>query len=445
MILSGANDFKDKPLVVNTKEFNTALHMVGELHEPTVEFDTGIENKWDSFFGRLSSWQFPLQVDRKTIIGRAYQLFILIPNLVNLQYNLNAKMKEFYGLDCFEFMASGFALWVTSRGSVDENMEIDNDNIKSIISKINVRKFIELSTDTRQNYCINVRGNDWQVLDKKKDLFALDPFLKSPFIQVVNSVRLNRGSFIVPQAKYLLDRASTGIFYLLADAEQKIAQNEQIFHKNPFRKAFGEIYREYVGMQFSQANDSILVIDLDKTFPAENSKKPDFAIIKGEICLLFEVKTSILTIESRTYFDENALLSQVKGSNITKAIKQLNSFKTKILNGELNDSRFSNIKTVINILVGYEDIFVLNSTLLPLLKQELGEDAHLLQLATISDIDSIGNCLYQNIDITEIIKDKINNETNDWSIAATLSKHNIDSQNKIVSDSFDAFLQKLGI
>lgn len=192
-------------------------------------------------------------------------------------------------------------------------------------------------------------------------------------IKVEVSSTLKKGSYVVPQPKYLLDRTSTGIFYLLADKEQQLANANGQTKKNPFRVYFGEVYRSYVKTQLIQANSDTILIDLDEDFDNKNGGKlPDFAIIEQNICVLIEVKISLLTLKSRAFFDESQMEQEIKTGSFKKAISQLHDLRTRILEKKIEDPRFQPITEVITILAGYEDIFVLNSYLLPMLEVQYG-------------------------------------------------------------------------
>jgi hypothetical protein len=116
LILSGANDYREKYLVPGSPEFAHALNMVGELYEGDIE--TGLIGKAsiDRLLGRLSSWQFPLQADRLSIIGRGYLLFIKIPQSIEVEYSIDGKLKEYFDIGAFEFMTAGVTLWMMTNG-----------------------------------------------------------------------------------------------------------------------------------------------------------------------------------------------------------------------------------------------------------------------------------------------------------------------------------------
>jgi len=447
LLLSGASDYRSKMLMLGTQEFQTAFNMIGRLSEPEIEKQFENEQTVSSFFGRMSSWQFPLQSDRLIPLGRAYLLFIEIPKRLNQEYDYDLKMREFFDIGVLEYLNCGYALWQTTNGTLDYRVKVELEPLKSIVTSSNLEKMVTLVTGNHSQYRLLIRGDNWKDSDPYKDLYALDPFLKIPALAVKNSTKLRTDSFVVPQPKYLLDKISTGIFYLLADREQQAAIKENVEHKkNSFRNSFGEVYREYVKMQLQQAKMPAVLVDLDTEFENTTKKKiPDFALLCGDICILFEVKTSILKVQARTYFEPDQLKKEVEEGSLPKALQQLYSFKQAILNKGLSDKRFDGINIVICLLVCYEDIFVLNSTLLPILKEKYPEMSENLQLTCISDIDAIGYGLANNINLGKLLVQKICSKIKNSYMVAIEVESEIGRGNDLLKASFKRFIEQLGV
>ncbi len=447
LLLSGASDYRSKMLVLGTPEFQTAFNMIGRLREPEIEKQFENEKTVSSFFGRMSSWQFPLQSDRLIPLGRAYLLFIEIPKRLNQEYDYDLKMREFFDIGVLEYLNCGYALWQTTNGTLDYQVKVELEPLKSIVTSSNLSKMVRLVTGSHTQYRLLIRGDHWKNSDPYKDLYALDPFLTIPALAVANSTKLRTDSFVVPQPKYLLDKISTGVFYLLADQEQQAAKKENVEHKkNSFRNSFGEVYREYVKMQLQQAKMPVVLVDLDTEFENASKRKiPDFALLCGDICVLIEVKTSILKVKSRTYFEPDQLRKEVDEGSLPKALQQLHSFKQAILNRTVSDTRFDRINSVVCLLVCYEDIYVLNSTLLPILKEKYPEMSENLQLGCISDVDAIGYGLAHNIDLGELLVQKIDSKIKDSYMVAIEIESQIGRGNDLLKASFKRFIEQMGV
>lgn len=450
LILSGANDTGTRILTTGTSDFINALNMVGLVRDEDVEEAFGDKGNSFSIIGRLASWQLPLQETRLIPIARAFILFADIPSALSLCYPIDDKMKEYFSIGAKEFIWSGLALWFQTNGALHESMKIEVEGLKKYVSIDNLNIFRDLSSGTIQNYQTILRGGDGNLTDKKTEYYALDPFIKIPIVKIERSIRFGEGSWLVPQPKYLLDRSCYGIFHLLADKEKQLSELAGK-NANPFRIAFGDLYKEYILRQLQTASSTCVVLDLDREDFFKSKKRiPDIALIAGDKCILFEVKTSILTLSARTYFDSDQLEKEVckPGGSFDKAIKQLNQFNDSILSGEIADKRFENVKRVVKILVCYEEIPMLNLLVLPLVRKYYGTMGDDLQLGNVRDIETMSTLLDSGGDLPALLINKVDSpDKKEWMISTFLQQDfkKIDKHNKMLHDKFREVMQDIGI
>ncbi|RYG21153.1 MAG: hypothetical protein EOO07_03335 [Chitinophagaceae bacterium] len=446
LLLSSANDHKGIFLDLNLPSAHSAYNMVLNLEDEYLpdEYPADTIGRFVLYFNRIGQIQLPLQASRKRVIGRGFLLFHKLILSTPTDYEFDRKFQEYFGLTMFEFIANGFGMWILSNGTLDYEMKNEISELKHVITLETQRKFLALSCGTPQRYRELVRGENWKLPHKLKDAYALEPFAIMPAVKVERSSHLSSTSYVIPQCKYFLDRASSGIFYLLGDKEMELALSEGKKEKNPFRKAFGLVFREYVGVHLAMPGQ-LVFIDLDHDFQQPDGKLPDFAIINNNICVLFEVKTTLLNIAARTYFEQKTLEKEVKAGNIQKAVTQLQEFKELVLNGQISDERFSGVSKVISIIVGYEDVFCLNSTLLPMLDKLHGTGLGDFQFASISDIEAIGSAIEQSIDVVSRLEKKLADPgERQWAIA-TLFHKEMDDNNSILDQAFEEFIIKMGV
>lgn len=444
LLLSGSNDYKNKTLNIPDGSINKAMSLVGELYDTDIETKPEEVPSASRILGRISQWQFPLQTERDAVIGRAYLLYYILPAELKLEYSLEDKMQEYFQIGAFEFMSTGLALWFNTNGILDYELNIEIDYLKKVVSPSSMLRFLELSSGTFTDYKKAIRGENWKTMNKLFDVYFLDPLIKMPAIKVEHSLKLRKGTYLVPNAKYLLDRASNGVFYLLSDYEQQIGIKAGKHKQNPFRTAFGDIYRAYVGKQLMQHTSEFRLIDLDKEIQAPKGRLiPDFALINETTCVLFEVKLSLLTLTTRTFFNDIELLREVTGGNIKKAISQLDDFRQLVLSQNIIHSNFKNIKRVIILLIGYEDIFIANASLLPLLKNEYCDMAKDLQLGCISDIEAIGNALEKQVNVVNLLEEKIDDVQYETYALSNYLEEKCGRNNKLLRNSFDDYINHL--
>lgn len=445
LLLSTSTDFKGQKFDIDSSEVAKAYDAVSDIDY--LKGEVGEEQTLADFtlvFKRIGQIQFPLQTDKMTLIGRGFLLFHKL--LINSKspYDFNAKFLSYFDLTLLEFMSTGFVMWTLTEGTLDRAKFIDIDELKGLFTKKSQNIFLELSCGTPQEYKKLVRGEDWKKPHLQKDRYSLDPLAFIPAIKVEKSTYFEHADYVVPQPKFLLDRASSGIFYLLADKEFENVSQANKGKENPFRNAFGEIFSIYVGKHLSVKGQH-LFIDFDKELNVGKTKIPDYALLFDDICILFEVKTTLLNAEARCYFEDPQLERAIKSGNICKALEQTSIFKKRILEGEIEDDRFKDIETVISIIVGYEDVYSMNSTLLPMVDQLEGKENLELQFASISDIEVIGTIISQGLNVVELLKSKsFDHKCRQWAIATYL-KPDPNLINPILEDSFNEFNKILGL
>jgi hypothetical protein len=448
LLLSQASDHKSERFESSPKNFSNAVNYVGELYDTDVEKAPSSAFEVSQMVGRMIQWQFPLQINRAQLIGRASLLFLnqYIENPGS--YDYNQKLKEYFGIGAFEFIVSGIALWMMSNGLLAQGLKMEVEALKGKITDQTIETFIQLSSGTQEDYKRMIRGPEyWKSVNKLLDLYFFDPLARMPVVRVERSMTIPnpKGAYTVPQPLYLLQRASSGIFQLLADKEMEIANANNQPLRNDFRHFFGHVlYREYVLKQLQLAKPPIVLVDIDDN-PDFDGKKPDYALIENDVCVLFEVKTGLLRIQARSMFDENAIRAEIQKGAFKKAIIQLNEFEKQILQNQTGDSRFNGVTKVIKVIVGYEDIFVANPMILNLLPDVYGKNGHGFQIATISDIDSIGTYLAHSQDFCSVVLEKVNSDSMTWSFLSFFADRNRDKQveNPVLKEAYDQFISKL--
>lgn len=449
LILSGTNDYKEPILDTGSLELEKALFLISTLFDREAEGDIKTSQDASRVFGRLVQWQFPLQTNRPTVIGRAQLLFIELSREVSATYDVEQKMREYYGVGAFEFIASGIALWIMSTGVLKHNLTIEVDALKSIVTTESIRRFVELSTGTPEDYRRGVRGEQWKEKNKLFDIYGLDPFLYMPAIKTTRTLRLEPNCYIVPQPFYLLQRSSLGIFYLLADHERKLSEAIDKKGRNLFRDTFGDVYRKYIAKNLDQATGPTTFIDLDSDLEGipDGIKIPDFAIVNEEIAILFEVKISPFSATSRTILNEESIKVDIERNpgSYRKAMDQLTSFETALKSKAITDKRFKNVTKIIKILVCFEDIFLANSLFLPLTRELYGnETADNLQIVGISDVETIGAKLSSDQALASLLWEKVTDPgLAEWGVGPFLTEKGAMKESPVLQKAYEDIMSRM--
>lgn len=445
LILSGSNDQKGIILDINRTELIQAIYMSMNVYESKVDGGIGFHK----IFGRLAQWQFPLQDNKATLLGRGYLLFDRLPDTLSGDYSIKDKMMEYFGIDPFSFMSTGFSLWIMYSGIIEENLIIEIPQLKNFVSKQSIQTFIDLSKMTFADYRSRIRVGNYTKMDSMRDMYALDPFYIKPILNAKKSHFGVAGRYFTPNPHAFLHRSSSGIFYILSDKEQEIATTAGQSKRNPFRTYFGNVFREYVRMQLALGKD-ITLIDLDSpNFLNENSlnSRADFLHIENDICIIYEVKTGLLKLDSRMYFDEKLTREEVQEGSLKKSITQLNLVENYIKENNLKveGKLITNIKTIIKIIVGYEDIYLANGFIIPFIQEYYSNNGSYFQIMTVSDIESLGTRLAQNMKVFEMLKEKVEDaELTEWNVTAYLNdRAKVVTRNPILESGYSTFMTQI--
>lgn len=96
--------------------------------------------------------------------------------------------------------------------------------------------------------------------------------------------------------------------------------------------------------------------------------------------------------------------------------------------------------------MGYDQVYVLNSAVLPSLTAAYKEIANDVQLASITDIEMMGSALEQGFNLNELMGNKIADAgARSWSIATYLQHCQVTSKNQILHEAFLQCMERLGL
>jgi hypothetical protein len=325
-------------------------------------------------------------------------------------------------------------------------MTVEIDALKNVVTPETLSRFAALSSGTPEEYRRYVRGENWATSNPLLDLYNFDPFALMPAIKVGYSARLPSDTYVTPQPFFWLQRASIGLFYLLGDKERDLGKSLGQHGRNDFRQSFGDVYRAYVGKHLALAKSPTQYIDLDAEIVIDG-EKPDFALVDGDTCVLFEVKTALLKLDARTSFNPEKMRTEVEGGSFKRAVGQLNDFENSIRNGKLTDKRFKHVSKFVKIIVGFEDVYLANTILLPLLRETYGDSAIAnFQVATITDIEYMGMMLAQGGRLVSCLREKVGNiDQVPHALSPVIQKASPDglNNNPLLEKAFMAFWKRM--
>jgi hypothetical protein len=104
------------------------------------------------------------------------------------------------------------------------------------------------------------------------------------------------------------------------------------------------------------------------------------------------------------------------------------------------------VKKVVEVMVGFEDVYLANAYLLPLLREVHGEKIDDLQIATISDIDTVGTLLAYGDPVgVHLIEKVTSRELAEWSLGVFLEQKRKDKsgRNPVLQKGYVDFMRKI--
>src|SRR2546423_178759 len=219
--------------------------------------------------------------------------------------------------------------------------------------------------------------------------FRFNPLAKFPALRPdLNPEPGERQVYIVPVPRLMIERATRGLFFELADYFKGDGR------KNPFRTSFGYIFERYVGELLRDALGGAAVTP-ERDYNRGEKLTTDWMGLQGEGAVFIEVKQSGLYLEAKTWGDLELIRRDV-GRTIGQGVKQLYNFERDVHAGIYPElSHFSGVKEVEHVVVTYDHAYFSNSILREQVRRKLREDGsgipeafhwHVISLDELEDV-----------------------------------------------------------
>jgi hypothetical protein len=188
--------------------------------------------------------------------------------------------------------------------------------------------------------------------------FRFNPlWLKPAIIPDSNPKPDSSQVYITPIPALIYRRVTTGLYFTLSDY---FKEN----NKKPFRKTFGEVFQEYVGLLLQKAVGESNVQQEwrygSKKYPKDT---PDWFVIQNGTAVLIEVKQSGLYLNAKKW----GQLGEIKKDltrNIRAGVDQMWEFENDIRNGLYTVPDWLNgIEITERLVVTYDRPYLVNSFL----------------------------------------------------------------------------------
>ncbi|WP_445245078.1 hypothetical protein [Microcoleus sp. OTE_8_concoct_300] len=196
--------------------------------------------------------------------------------------------------------------------------------------------------------------------------FRFNPlWLKPAIIPDCNPKPDSSQVYITPIPALIYRRVTTGLYFTLSDY---FKEN----NKKPFRKTFGEVFQEYVGLLLKKAVGELNVQQEWRYVVKKDPKDtPDWFVIQNGTALLIEVKQSGLYLPAKTWGQLGDIKDDLK-RNIGAGVHQMWKFEEDRRNGLCTvPDWLDGIEITERLVVTYDRPYFVNSSLRDEIRQQL--------------------------------------------------------------------------
>lgn len=433
LILS-SNDYKRQPF--GDKGLFAVANLFNNLYDPLMD-DKGNPGSGYSFLFRVSNQQFPFQTGVRTLIPRALLLFNEIPSKIpNPSIDIPAEIKKIYGLTPEEIIMMGFCILVIGEQGYLDTKRLTNTPIEGIANIFTHEKIDRLLESISSDYDGLRRRFRNDETHAGLEQYAFNALRQLPVVKTQSA------GYVIPVARFLLERVTSGIFYSLMD-------NFRTEKGNKFLTFFGkEVFERYVGMllRHELGEESVLA---EWHYGKSQKHTPDWIILEGSRATLIECKTGGITKEAKSWGSLIKISNDIK-RHVVEGIKQMAKFEASVRAREKGLERVHHIHQFNYVLLTYDRIFMANSDILrKFIDTELKKDGITAKydIISIKEIEEIAPLLKRHT-FSDLIDTKQKNpEYVTWDFDVFLNKYlkndsMSDTNNTLLEDYWDILLKR---
>jgi len=362
-LIESSNDYRSKDMTVD--DLLKAIDMYLGLPDPFQEDSDNLQG----FLIRFGASQLDYAREARHLLPRT---LIIYENLWTKSGNCNQvdianAIKSFSGLNLQEILVLSFAFSDRAKNGffrLIEDLEQYPDPAKYYFD-INKQKAFANWISCNYSYFRDRSRSDMpSAMDYEK--FRFNPlWLKPAIIPDRNPKPGSSQVYITPIPALIYRRVTTGLYFTLSE----------YFKENngkPFRKTFGEVFQEYVGLLLQKAVGESNVQQEWTYGPKKNRKDtPDWFVIQNGTALLIEVKQSGLYLPAKTWGQLGEIQKDLK-RNIGAGVHQMWEFEEDRRKGLCTvPDWLDGIEITERLVVTYDRPYLVNSSLRDEIRRQL--------------------------------------------------------------------------
>lgn len=265
--------------------FLRLLRMVAELYDPKSKVDA------QTLIFRTIYEQAPYQEQTWQAIPRALLMYIdANEEIAEPEFEIDLEFRSNFGLSIEEFLTLGVAFY--SQLNADPvfyplaGWHTDVQGMREVLTRENVVAFLRLVGADQRRFkekCSEVPSSGIE-----QGRYDFNPLFKYPLIDI------GSGKYVAPLLYLLTWRLYHGPFHELADIYRGEGRD------NPFRRFFGRVFHEYVGLLL---RDAMPGCDIAPEAGAPDPGPVDWLVRIGSAALAVECRAADLKLETKSSGD----------------------------------------------------------------------------------------------------------------------------------------------
>lgn len=339
------NSLPQYPRAVHTEDLlsygRMLLQIMGDVEETIVEIeDTGYKGKaaWGMLF-RIANLQFPDFEGLFDHLPRALLLYRRLPQIKSYDFNpaeafINIT-NGILSLDEFWFIGMGIvSLSLLYPGKPVSIKQIaDSPELKGLDTK-KVETFLEFA---------GIRPEDFSKLAQDPKV-NWDGYQIYDYNQLVERpiVMLDNGRFVVPVPRLLIERISSGLYYIFIKD-----------YGQTFSSAMGIIFQDYVDFLLQNSIQSGQIIsEAEYSKVMQHGPLPDFLVLDGDSLLIVDVAMARISAETKAMADKDKLKQELqREDHIIDHLSKLYQVQCEIPRFAVTHTEFTKVRRVVSLLV----------------------------------------------------------------------------------------------
>ena len=360
-LIESSNDYHSKDMTRD--DLLKAIDMSLGLPDPFQEDSDNLQG----FLIRFGASQFDYDREARHLLPRT---LLIYENLWTKSGNCNQvdianAIKSCSGLNLQEILVLSLVFSRRAKNGffrLIEDLEHYPDTLKYYLDINKQNAFVNWISCKYSDFRSLSRSDMPSAMDYEK--FRFNPlWLKPAIIPDRNPQPGFSQVYITPIPALIYRRVTTGLYFTLSDY---FKEN----NKKPFRKTFGEVFQEYVGLLLKKAVGESNVQQEEKYGPKRSRKAtPDWFVIQNGTAVLIEVKQSGLYLNAKKWGQLDEIQKDLT-RNIGAGVHQMWEFEEDIRNGLCTEIDWLNgIEITERLVVTYDRSYFLNSVLRDKIRQ----------------------------------------------------------------------------